>query len=77
MNRHWMMRKLAEDGAMGADLSPGDPVCAEALVYIRELERELRIVVENHDAWHDDHWGTWERGIAQLLATANPEAKPK
>lgn len=39
-----LMRRLDQDGATGADLSPGDPVCAAAALRIRELEKTLQAV---------------------------------
>jgi acyl-CoA reductase-like NAD-dependent aldehyde dehydrogenase len=48
-----LLKRLDADGATGADLSPGDPVCKAAAARIRALEavlREARPAIE--------HWGS-------------------
>jgi hypothetical protein len=47
-----LMRQLDAAGAAGADLSPGDPVCAGAAKRIRELEGKLRRPVTEREAPH-------------------------
>ena len=42
-----MMKRLREDGQMGCDLSPGDPVAAWAFKRINKLERLIRYT--DHD----------------------------
>jgi hypothetical protein len=47
-----LMRQLEAAGATGADLSPGDPLCAAAAKRIRELEGKLRRPVTEREAPH-------------------------
>jgi hypothetical protein len=36
-----LLKRLDEEGAIGLDLSPGDPLCKEAANVIRQLLKEL------------------------------------
>ena len=42
-----LKKRLREAGSQGADLSPGDPLCNEALNVILDLECALRKAEEN------------------------------
>jgi len=42
-----LLKRLDEDGSVGADLSPGNPISAAAAARIRELETACQAIFEN------------------------------
>ncbi len=41
-----LMKRLKEAGSIGLDMSPGDPLCMEALVEIEKMEKALQLVYD-------------------------------
>ena len=53
-----MFQKLIDDATTGADLSPGDPVCAWAVSEIQKLRKENEKLKEENDKWYQAHLDT-------------------